>query len=156
QIQLNVTALVALTRLFLPSMLERRRGTIINVASIAAFQPIPYMATYAATKAFVLSFTEAVSAEAAGSGVHILALCPGPVHTEFQAVARNQNALVPSFMYLDADTVVRQALVAAERGRRVQINGVVNTAAAIAARLFPRALVTAVAGRIYRNAATTA
>jgi len=155
EIELNVSALVALTRLFLPSMIERRRGTIINVASTAAFQPIPYMATYGATKAFVLSFTEAIGAEAAGTGVRILALCPGPVRTEFQAVAKNENALMPSFVYMDPDTVVKQALSAVERGRRVRINGIMNAAGAVAARLFPRALVTAIAGRIYRDAGST-
>src|SRR5713101_8416763 len=152
EIELNVAALVRLTRLFLPSMIERRRGTIINVASTAAFQAIPYMATYAASKAFVLSFTEAIAVETAGSGVRILALCPGPVRTEFEAVAKNDNALMPSFLYLDADTVVRQALAAVARGRRVRINGMMNAAGAVAARLFPRALVRAIAGRIYRDA----
>jgi hypothetical protein len=155
EIELNVTALVALTRLFLPPMIQRRRGTIINVASTAAFQSIPYMATYAATKAFVLSFTEAIGAESASSGVRILALCPGPVRTEFQAVAKQENARMPSFAYLDPDTVVKQALAAVERGRRVRINGVMNAAAAIGVRLFPRALTTAIAGRIYRNAGIT-
>ncbi len=152
EIELNVAALVRLTRLFLPPMIERRRGTIINVASTAAFQAIPYMATYAASKAFVLSFTEAIAVETAGSGVRILALCPGPVRTEFEAVAKNDNALMPSFLYLDADTVVRQALAAVARGRRVRINGMMNAAGAVAARLFPRALVRAIAGRIYRDA----
>ncbi len=155
QVELNVTALMVMTRLFLPAMLARGRGTIINVASTAAFQPIPYMATYAATKAFVLSFTEAIASECAGTGVRILALCPGPVRTEFQAVARHENALMPSFAYLDPDTVVRQALAAVARGRRVQINGLMNAAGALAARLFPRSLVTAIAGRIYRNAGST-
>jgi len=152
EIELNVTALVALTRLFLPPMIERGHGTIINVASTAAFQPLPYMATYAATKAFVLNFTEAIAAETAGTGVRVMALCPGPVRTEFQAVAKNENALMPSFVYLDADTVVKQALTAVAHGRRVRINGMMNAAGAIAARLLPRALVTAIAGRIYRNA----
>ena len=152
EIELNVTALIALTKLFLPPMIERRNGTIINVASTAAFQPIPYMATYAATKAFVLSFTEAISVETAGTGVRILALCPGPVRTEFQAVAKNENALMPSFVYLDADTVVRQALAAVARGRRVRINGVMNAIGVLAARLLPRTLVIAIAGRLYRDA----
>ncbi len=152
EIELNVTALVALTRLFLPPMIERGRGTIINVASTAAFQPLPYMATYAATKAFVLSFTEAIAAEIAGTGVRILALCPGPVRTEFQAVAKHENALMPSFIYMDADTVVRQALAAVARRRRVKINGMMNAAGAVAARVFPHSLITAIAGRIYRNA----
>jgi uncharacterized protein len=155
EIELNVTALVALTRLFLPPMVERRRGTIINVASTAAFQPVPYMATYAATKAFVLSFTEAIAVETAGTGVRILALCPGPVRTEFQAVAKNENALMPSFAYLDADTVVKQALAAVAHGRRVRINGIMNATGAVAARVLPRALVTAIAGRIYRDAGMT-
>jgi short-subunit dehydrogenase len=155
EIELNVTALVALTRLFLPPMVERGHGTIINVASTAAFQPLPYMATYAATKAFVLSFTEAIAVETAGTGVRILALCPGPVRTEFQAVAKNEDALMPSFAYLDADTVVKQALTAVAQGRRVRINGVMNTVGAIGARLLPRALVTAIAGRIYRNVGMT-
>jgi short-subunit dehydrogenase len=155
EIELNVSVLVALTRLFLPPMIERRRGTIINVASTAAFQPIPYMATYAATKAFVLSFTEAVGAEARGTGVRILALCPGPVRTEFQAVARNENALMPSFAYLDPEAVVKEALAAAQRGKRVRINGVMNRVGAVAARLLPRALVTSIAGRIYRDAGIT-
>jgi uncharacterized protein len=152
EIELNVTALVALTRLFLPPMIQRRSGTIINVASTAAFQPIPYMATYGATKAFVLNFTEAVAAETAGAGVRVLALCPGPVRTEFQAVAKNENSWMPSFAYLDADTVVRQALAAADRGRRIRINGLMNAAGAIATRFLPRTLVTTIAGRIYRDA----
>jgi uncharacterized protein len=152
EIELNVSALVALTRLFLPSMIERRHGTIINVASTAAFQPVPYMATYGATKAFVLSFTEAVSVEARGTGVRILALCPGPVRTEFQAVAGNESALMPSFAFLKAEAVVKEALAAAERGKRVRINGLMNKVGAVGARLLPRALVTSIAGRIYRNA----
>jgi uncharacterized protein len=153
EIELNVTALVALTRLFLPGMIEHRRGTIINVASTAAFQPVPYMATYGATKAFVLSFSEALATEAAGSGVHILALCPGPVRTEFQAVAKNEHGLIPSFTYMDPDTVVEQALASAARGRAVRISGVLNTITAQSTRLLPRALVRTIAGRIYRDVA---
>jgi hypothetical protein len=96
EIDLNVTSLVALTHLFLPAMAARRRGTIINVASTAAFQALPYMATYAATKAFVLSFTEAVAGEMAGTGVRVMALCPGPVRTEFQAIAKNERGRRPA------------------------------------------------------------
>jgi uncharacterized protein len=150
EIELNVVALVALTRLFLPVMIQRRQGTIINVASTAAFQPIPYMSTYAATKAFVLNFTEAIAAEAEGTGVRILALCPGPVRTEFQAVANNDSPLVPRFAYMSADAVVEQALAAVARGRTVRINGFFNAAAATLARLVPRRLATTIAGRIYR------
>jgi short-subunit dehydrogenase len=150
EIELNVVSLVALTRLFLPAMIERRRGTIINVASTAAFQPVPYMSTYAATKAFVLNFTEAIAAELNDTGVRILALCPGPVRTEFQAVAQNESALVPSFAYMEPETVVRQALAAVAHGRTVRINGLINTIMATAVRLLPRGLVTAIASRIYR------
>jgi uncharacterized protein len=153
EIDLNVTALVALTRLLIPAMVARRHGTIINVASTAAFQAVPFMTTYAATKAFVLSFTEGLAGELAGSGVGVLALCPGPVRTEFQAVARNQKALVPSFVYLDAATVAAQGIAAAASGRTVLINGAMNFTMAQATRFVPRALISLIARRIYRPAA---
>jgi short-subunit dehydrogenase len=95
EIDLNITALVALTRLLLPAMVERRSGTIINVASTAAFQAVPYMSTYAATKAFVLSFTEGIAGEFSGTGVKILALCPGPVKTDSRASQRTKMARCP-------------------------------------------------------------
>ena len=150
EIDLNVAALVAMARLFLPAMVERRAGTIINVASVAAFQAVPYMATYAATKAFVLNFTEALAGELAGSGVKVSALCPGPVRTEFQAIAGQLSDRMPAFVYLDAETVVAQGIAAAESGRSVHIAGVVNFIAAQSNRFFPRALVSAIARRIYR------
>lgn len=150
EIDLNVTALVAMTRLFLPAMVERRAGTIINVASTAAFQAVPYMATYAATKAFVLNFTEALAGELAGTGVRVSALCPGPVRTEFQAVAGQTAERMPSFVYLDAETVVAQGIAAAESGRSVHIAGVANFIAAQSNRFVPRALVSLIARRIYR------
>jgi len=152
EIDLNVTALVALTRLFLPAMVERKRGTIINVASTAAFQGLPFMATYAATKAFVLSFSEGLAGELAGSGVNVLALCPGPVRTEFQAVAKNENGRVPSFAFLDAATVVAQGISAAESGRAVYISGVMNFVGAQATRFLPRAIVNRIARGLYRPA----
>ena len=154
QIDLNVTALVALTRLFLPAMVERGRGTIINVASTAAFQAVPYMSTYAATKAFVLSFSEGLAGELAGSGVNVLALCPGPVRTEFQAIARNDRGLVPSFVYLDAASVASQGVAAAASGRTVLINGAMNFTMAQATRVMPRALINLIARRIYRPVAS--
>ena len=153
QIDLNVISLVALTRLFLPGMLERRRGTIINVASTAAFQGLPFMATYAATKAFVLSFTEGLAGELAGTGVTAMALCPGPVKTEFQTVAKNEKGLVPDFVYLDAPTVVAQGIKAASSGRTVYINGVMNFIAAQSTRFAPRALINVIARRVYRPVA---
>ena len=153
EIDLNVAALVALTRLLLPAMVERHRGTIINVASTASFQPIPFMTTYAATKAFVLSFTEGLAGELAGSGVRVMALCPGPVKTEFQAVAHNQRSLMPEFVYLPAEKVVADGIAAAASGRTVYIAGMLNAAGAAMARFAPRALVRTVARRIYRPSA---
>ena len=152
EIDLNVSALVALTRLFLPAMVARNRGTIINVASTAAFQAVPYMATYAATKAFVLSFSEGIAGELAGTRVKILAFCPGPVRTEFQSVAKNEKAFVPSFVYEDAKTVVARAIAAAASGRTVFISGGLNFTMAQLTRIAPRALISRVARRIYRPA----
>jgi len=151
EINLNVSALVALTRLFLPAMVEKRRGIVVNVASTAAFQPVPWMATYAATKAFVLSFSEALAGELAGTGVTVMALCPGPTRTEFQQVASVEDSGVPSFAYMDAATVVRQAIDAARRGKAIKINGVVNLIMAESSRFAPRALVRRIAGAMFRG-----
>lgn len=151
QINLNVSALVALTRLFLPGMVAAKRGHIINVASTAAFQPVPWMATYAATKAFVLSFSEALSSELRGTGVTVLALCPGPTRTEFQQVAGVEESGVPSFAYMDAATVVRQGIDAAKRGKALRINGFVNSLMAQSTRFAPRALVRRIAGAMFRG-----
>src|SRR5438552_2408583 len=98
EILLNVHCLVALSRLYAPAMVARRRGSIVNVGSIGSFVPTPYMATYAATKAFVLSFSEALATELAATGVRVLALCPGATKTEFQEVAGVTEA-VPEFTY---------------------------------------------------------
>jgi short-subunit dehydrogenase len=152
EIDLNVTALAAMTRLFLPAMAERRRGTIINVASTAAFQGLPYMATYAASKAFVLSFTEAIAGEMAGTGVRVMALCPGPVKTEFQAIAKNEKGMIPAFVYADSAALAARAVAAAAAGRTVYISGAINFVAAQANRFVPRALVNRIARRIYRDA----
>jgi uncharacterized protein len=150
EIDLNIVGLVAMTRLFLPAMVARNSGTIINVASTAAFQALPFMATYAASKAFVLSFTVALAGELAGSGVKVSALCPGPVRTEFQANAKNEHGRLPSFAYLEAETVVAQCITAAENGRSVHIAGVINFLTAQSNRIMPRALINFVARRIYR------
>src|ERR1700730_13265935 len=100
EINLNVTALVSLTRLFVEGMVSLKHGTIINVASTAAFQPLPYMAAYAATKAFVLNFSEAVALEVRREGVTVMALCPGPTRTGFQGTAGVEGSSVPSFAYM--------------------------------------------------------
>jgi short-subunit dehydrogenase len=150
EINLNINALVALTHLFLPAMVAAKGGTIINVASTAAFQPVPWMATYAATKAFVLSFSEALSTELQGTGVTVLALCPGPTRTEFQKVADVEHSAMPSFAYMDAPTVVRQAIDSARRGKAIRINGVINTIMAQTTRIVPRSLVRRISGAMFR------
>jgi uncharacterized protein len=151
EINLNISALVSLTRLFLEGMVERRRGTIINVASTAAFQPVPYMATYGASKSFVLDFSEAVAYEVKSFGVTVMALCPGPTRTEFQDVAGVNETGVPSFAYMDAKTVVAQALASAKRGKSVRINGIINSVMAQSTRFTPRALVARIAGAMFKG-----
>jgi len=151
EIDLNITALVSLTRLFIEGMVARRRGTIINVASTAAFQPIPHMATYAATKAFVLNFSEAVAHEVKREGVTVMALCPGPTRTEFQGAAGVDTSSFPSFAYMDAKTVVAQALASAKRGKAVRINGIMNQVMAQSTRLSPRSVNARIAGAMFKG-----
>jgi short-subunit dehydrogenase len=150
EIDLNVTALVALTRLLLPPMIERHAGTIINVASTAAFQAIPYMSTYAATKAFVLSFTSGLAGELVGTGIRCLALCPGPVATEFQSVAKNERGRLPKIAFVSAEKVVAEGIAAAASGRTVYIPGLLNFVTAQTSRFVPRAVISFFVRRIYR------
>ncbi len=150
EIDLNVAALVAMTRICVPAMLARRGGVVINVASTAAFQPVPWMATYGATKAFVLSFSEALAEELRGTGVTVTALCPGPTHTEFQAVAHANRTGMPESAYMDAATVVRQAIAAARAGKAVKINGAMNLIMAESTRIAPRALVRRIVASMFR------
>jgi uncharacterized protein len=141
-IQVNVTALTELTGLFLPGMVERRRGGVINVASVAGFVPGPGMAVYFATKAFVLSLTEALAAELAGTGLTVSALCPGPTATNFGRVARfemtRQKIRVPG---MTAKAVAVQGHRAYRKGQVVALTGIQNQLAVLVARLAPRTLV---------------
>lgn len=137
-IGLNVMVLVALTHRYLQGMRKRKRGTIINVSSTAGFQPVPYMATYAATKAFVTSFTEAIAEENRHLGITATALCPGPVDTNFFDAA---NA-VPFSGMQTADEVVETALNAVERKKSHVISGWTNYIKAHAATIAPNSLVT--------------
>jgi uncharacterized protein len=125
-IQVNVTALTLLTRGLLPQMIARKRGAILNVSSSACFLPIPGMAIYAASKAYVNSFSEALRAELRGSGVNVTALCPGPVHTEFGDVAKRpggQPETGPEFVYVSVEKTARDALAAIESDRPLVIPG---------------------------------
>jgi short-subunit dehydrogenase len=135
QIAVNVGALVALTHAFLPGMVERRRGGVINVASTASFQPVPNMATYGATKAFVLSFSEAVHEEVRHTGVKVVALCPGATATEFFTVAGEWKQSGP--VRTSAD-VVRTALRAFDKNEAVAIDGPANRALTIGSAMAPR------------------
>ena len=152
EIALNVTALVALTRAFLPELLAQRKGALgngalVNVASTAAFQPIPRMAVYGASKAFVLSFTEALWYEAKGSGLKVLALCPGPADTEFIEIADNADALFGKLE--SAEQVVATAMRALDR-RNTPASVVSGTMNAVQSRLVgvaPRRVIIDIVGR---------
>ena len=140
-IQLNVAALTHLTKLFLPEMVARKRGRVLNVASTAAFQPGPFMAVYYATKAYVLSFSEAVAMELKGTGVTITTLCPGPTHTGFQKHADMEaTRLFHSPLVMDAPEVARIGYRAMMRGKRVVVAGALNRLLAVGTRLVPRAV----------------
>jgi hypothetical protein len=145
QIQLNITALTELTRLFLPAMLSRRSGRIMNVASTAGFQAGPLMAVYYATKAYVISFTEAVANEVRNSGVTVTCFCPGATRTGFAKRAGNDHTRL--FKQLGAMSVERVALDgyrAVMEGRGLAISGVQNWIVALSTRFAPRKLVTAI------------
>ncbi|HUL50848.1 MAG TPA: SDR family oxidoreductase [Gemmatimonadales bacterium] len=141
-IQVNIAALTELTRLVLPGMLERRRGRILQLASTAGFVPGPFMAEYYATKAYVISFTEALAEELRGTGVTVTALCPGATRTEFQSVANVESSRLfnmPGVM--DAAPVVRAGYKGMMRGRTLVIPGMMNRALPLVIRLSPRRMV---------------
>jgi len=140
-IALNVAALTRLTRLFLPGMAERGSGKILNVASTAAFQPGPMMAVYYATKAYVLSFSEALAEELSGTGVTVTALCPGPTATEFSQRANMKNSRLFSAFVMEAAKVAEIGYRAMLRGRPVVVAGLRNRLGAFSVRFSPRGLV---------------
>jgi short-subunit dehydrogenase len=139
QIRLNVEALVELTGRFLPAMVSRGRGVVINVSSVGGFVPSPMMATYTATKAFVLSFTETLHAELAGTGVHALCVCPGFTRTEFQSLVDVDTRNVPDMAWMTADQVADEAVRAAAAGG-VLVNGMMNRALTALIKFVPRSL----------------
>jgi uncharacterized protein len=150
-VRTNIEAIVALTAAVVPGMVNRRRGAILIVASTAGFQPLPRQATYAATKAAALSFSEALHTELGPLGVAVTALCPGPVRTEFMDVAGlgETAAGVPGFVWVDADECVRAALHGLERGRRVVVPNLAVKAVSLAGSHTPHALALRALRRFY-------
>jgi short-subunit dehydrogenase len=141
-IDLNVRSLSEMTKLFLPAMVKRKSGRIMNLASTASFQPGPLMAVYYATKAYVLFFTEAIAEELKGSGVTVTALCPGPTRSGFQAAASLENSkLVKDRKLPTAKEVAEYGYKAMLRGKVVAIHGFMNRMMAMSPRFSPRALV---------------
>ena len=149
QIQLNITALTHLTKLFLGPMLERKLGKILNVASIAGFQPGPLMAVYYASKAYVISFSEALANELRGSGITVTCLCPGATDTEFQKRAGTEETLLfRGLRPMNAKTVAQDGYRALMKGKPLVISGLRNWLLAESLRVSPRRVVTAVSRRL--------
>ena len=152
-IALNVATVVDLAQSFLPGMVERGRGDIINVASLAGFQPMPFMSVYGATKAFVLSFSEALWAEYRGTGIRVLAVCPGPVDTPFFEAtgADGLRDAVPKNLVMSAEAVVTRSLRALDAGEMTVVPGVTNSLVTALPRLLPRRLLAWSTGRAMRR-----
>jgi len=148
QIHLNVTALTHLTRLFLGPMLEGKCGKILNVASTAGFQPGPLMAVYYATKAYVISFSEALANELGGSGVTVTCLCPGATDTEFQKRAGTEDTLLFKLRPMSARAVAQDGYRALMKGKPLVISGFKNWLVAESLRISPRRVVTAISRRL--------
>jgi len=148
QIQLNITTLTHLTRLYLPAMLERKSGGILNVASTAAFQPGPLMAVYFASKAYVLHFSEALANELNGTGVTVTCLCPGATVTEFHKRAKATGMRLLALGSMDARTVAEDGYRGLVAGKPVVISGFKNWLVTQSLRFSPRQVVTAIARKI--------
>jgi short-subunit dehydrogenase len=150
-VQTNVAAVVHLCGEYVPRMVGRGQGAVLNVASTAGFQPLPRQSTYSASKAFVLSFTEALSSDLTGTGVTATALCPGPVKTEFtdQHAGFDAAASTPDFVWMSAEDCARAAVKGLERGKRVVVPGVGNRIGTLAGQHAPRSVLLAAARRFY-------
>jgi short-subunit dehydrogenase len=147
-IQVNCSAVVYLTRLYVPGMVERKHGDVLIVASLAAFQPVPYNSVYAATKAFDLLFAEGIAEELRPLGVNVCALCPGTTHTEFQSVAKQPDRAFKSAE--TAEKVARVGLQGLAKGKSYVISGAMNILMKESQRLAPRSLVTKMAAKMMR------
>jgi short-subunit dehydrogenase len=151
QVRLNVLALTELTKLYLPAMLARRSGKVLNVASTAAFQPGPFMAVYCATKAYVLSFSEALAEELRDSGVTVTCFCPGPTATGFQERANVSRSYGGNRgLQVSARGAAQRGYAAMRAGKAVEVDGLGNRAMAIAPRLAPRVIVRRIAAVMLR------
>ena len=139
QVTLNALALMELTRAVLPGMVKRGAGAVLNIASIAGFQPIPFMAVYSASKSFVLTFSEAVQEELHGTGVSVTALCPGPVPTEWAEIASAERFSIPIAQVSPQD-VAEQAIAGMLAGKRGVVPGVVPKIVSTGGRILPRSL----------------
>ncbi len=158
-IDLNISGLTAMVAAFLPSLRERaaqgHRVRILNVASIAAFQPVPMLATYAATKAYVLSLGESLAEEFKGTGITVTTLCPGMTATAMLSGAAGANSKIsqiPGFMISPVDSVVQQAFDACQRGDAICVPGAINQAFVLGSRSTPKWLVRKLGGLVGRNA----
>jgi short-subunit dehydrogenase len=145
-LQVNVMALTHLAKLFLPGMVERRRGRILNIGSTGAFQPVPLNAIYCASKAYVLSVSEAMAHDLVGTGVTVTCLCPGPTRTKFAERSGAQDSFAFRHMTMDAGTVAGIGYRALMRGRTVVVPGFLNKVLAFSVRISPRALVVRIGG----------
>jgi short-subunit dehydrogenase len=152
EIRLNVVSLARLTHAALRGMVERGRGGVINVSSVASYQPGPYNATYAATKAFVTSFSQAIHEEVRSKGVTVTVLCPGPTHTEFADRAGLHGWTGPGFMWQQPEDVVEAALRDHRRRAAVSIPGIQNRAAAAFSSIMPTAITRKIAAAVMSRA----
>jgi short-subunit dehydrogenase len=152
-VRLNVEAVHELTGAFLPRMVEQGTGAILNVASTAAFQPLPGFATYAASKAFVHSFSEAVHSEVSGTGVSVTSLCPGFTKTEFEEAAGAEDAAakLPGFTWMESADVARQAIEGMLAGRRTVVPGVINKVVSTSGRYTPRTVLLPLIDRVSKS-----
>lgn len=152
ELDVNVIALTQLTHAAAGPMVEKKRGTIINLGSVGSFEPVPYMSTYAATKAYVLSFSEGLHEELKPHGVTVTCLCPGVVHTGFQSTAGLDREKMPGMGAMAVEKVVESALKGAAKKRAIVIPGAMNQAAAQMTRFAPRALIRRVSGGMFKDA----
>ena len=153
EVVLDVVTLTQLSRLYLPGMLERKSGKVLNIASTAAFLPGPNMAVYYASKAYVLSFSEALAQEVRGSGVTVSVLCPGATRTGFQQRARTDETILFRAPLADAATVARAGIDGMMKGKPVIIPGITNKMAAFAPKITPRRLLVWISGKLVERKA---